>query len=318
MRGRLLIASATMLLLFGAGLGVRAWVLDADEDPVDEAVPTASPPVGARPPGPPAARDAGGEAGRSAPRSVVTSVEGRVLRRAPSGESIEVRVGETVPVDETLLTGDGAATLHVDRVALVELERQTAVTIAEGADGRTGVRLDRGRTTARVEDSGSTFRLTFADSDAVAETADGELSAVTDGAGRVTVASERGTVRLSAEGEAVDIAEGEQSTVLPERSPTPPRRVPPSFFLRVRRPPERSRVAETTVRGRAAPGAVVSVNGAPARVDDDGRFQASLTLREGRNRIVVEGRDVRGRSDSSSHSVLVDSSASEIQSDVAW
>jgi len=309
MKTRLLSASAVIVLLVGLGLIVSFFVFDQDE--VEE-------PMIAEPPELDEPDEDAGAPSLELTETVVASVEGRVTRRTTSGELVEVRVGDVVPFDQTVETEDGAATLNLAESTTVELGGQSAVTVSEADDGAQQLRLERGRTSAAVGPSGDGLRVTFPNSDAVAEVQDGDVRAITDGSGHVTVASDRGRVRLSARGESVVIAEGEESEVLTDQPPSAPRPVPRSFFLRVRRPPSLTRAPATTVNGQATPGAVVLINGEPTAVDANGRFRRRVPLREGRNAVTVRAEDVRGRTQSSSVAVTLDTSASNIESNVDW
>ena len=53
--------------------------------------------------------------------------------------------------------------------------------------------------------------------------------------------------------------------------------------------------SDAEIAGRAAPSSVVSINGRPAPVGADGRFTATVPLREGKNVVDVEAEDLAGR-----------------------
>jgi len=79
------------------------------------------------------------------------------------------------------------------------------------------------------------------------------------------------------------------------------------------------RERRTTVSGKATPGAVVSINGINAQVDAAGQFNASIPLREGKNRIVVVATDVSGREKKTAlPKITVDSKAPSVKSKVRW
>jgi len=84
----------------------------------------------------------------------------------------------------------------------------------------------------------------------------------------------------------------EEVTPPPTPEPTPE----PEFFLTVTQPADDSIINadEVEVRGRTTPGAVVSVNGELAEVDEEGNFTMMVVLEEGPNLIEVIASDLEG------------------------
>ncbi len=82
----------------------------------------------------------------------------------------------------------------------------------------------------------------------------------------------------------------------PELTPTPK----PEFFLTVTEPTDNSIISadKVEVRGRTSPGAVVSVNGELAEVDEEGNFTMMVVLEEGPNIIEVIASDLEGNEQS--------------------
>ena len=75
----------------------------------------------------------------------------------------------------------------------------------------------------------------------------------------------------------------------------PPTKIPTSLFLKVTAPKKRiQRRKETTITGKTAVGAVISVNGVQVKSDEKGKFQAQVSLQTGKNQIVVEAEDIAG------------------------
>ncbi len=91
-------------------------------------------------------------------------------------------------------------------------------------------------------------------------------------------------------------------TLTPEPTPTPtPTPTPkPEFFLTVTQPADDSIINadKVEVMGRTTPGAVVSVNGELAEVDEEGNFTMMVVLEEGPNIIEVLASDLEGNEDS--------------------
>ena len=82
----------------------------------------------------------------------------------------------------------------------------------------------------------------------------------------------------------------------PEPTPTPK----PEFFLTVTQPADNSIIDadKVEVKGRTSPGAVVSVNGELAEVDEEGNFTMMVVLEEGPNIIEVIASDLEGNEES--------------------
>ncbi len=83
------------------------------------------------------------------------------------------------------------------------------------------------------------------------------------------------------------------ATPVPQRTATA---APPTLTLKVNSPQDETIVnsSSITIIGQTVPGAVVSVNGNLADVDDAGRFQFALTLDEGPNIIEIVASDQSG------------------------
>jgi len=85
-------------------------------------------------------------------------------------------------------------------------------------------------------------------------------------------------------------------TPKPEPTPTPK----PEFFLTVTQPADDSIINadKVEVRGRTTRGAIVSVNGELAEVDEEGNFTMMVVLEEGPNIIEVIASDLEGNEES--------------------
>jgi len=78
------------------------------------------------------------------------------------------------------------------------------------------------------------------------------------------------------------------------------------LFLTVTQPVDNSTTnsGEVEVKGRTSPGAVVSVNGELAEVDDGGNFTTMVVLEEGPNIIEVIASDLEGNQESSTLAII--------------
>lgn len=251
----------------------------------------------------------------------VTAATGTVERRVADGTWSPVSVGDELSLRDEVRTTPGATVvIELGDRATVDVAEQTSVTLAELSETLSRVTLQEGRISAKVHESDSArLRVEVSGSDAVAETDEGQFSVLSSGTGQVAVASQEGAVDVSSEGETVRVGAGEQSIVRADLPPSPPEKIPGSFFLKVGGPGKTvQRKKQTTIRGTTTPGAVVSINGVRGEVDENGVFSTKVTLREGRNRITVVVEDVSGRRKQQSVPVVVDTRAPDVKSEVDW
>jgi len=90
---------------------------------------------------------------------------------------------------------------------------------------------------------------------------------------------------------------------IPTPEPTPAPK--PEFFLTVTEPADDSIINadKVEVKGRTTPGAIVSVNGELAEVDEEGNFTMMVVLEEGPNIIEVIASDLEGNQES--HTLVI-------------
>jgi hypothetical protein len=151
----------------------------------------------------------------------------------------------------------------------------------------------------------------------VAETRDGRVSMLTDGAGNVSAAVTRGEATLSAAGESVKIPAGFQSDVKPGKAPGRPLALPKSLLLKVKWPDESTAKRRHIVSGTTSPGARVRVGEALVTADAQGQFRAVVDLQEGKNHVEVYAVDAAGRQETAGSSVDVDTAAPKARFDTS-
>jgi hypothetical protein len=120
---------------------------------------------------------------------------------------------------------------------------------------------------------------------------------MSDDSGRVSVAALSGSARFSAGGKSLSVPAGSESSSQAGAPPTMPERIPEEVLLDVVWPADEQRhtVERAAVQGRARPSTTVTVNGTTAPVGPDGRFNAVVPLRVGKNTLDVAAEDVTGR-----------------------
>jgi len=256
-------------------------------------------------------------------RIKVVQVEGQVERHKEGAEWSPVQAGDELGQHEAIRTGEGArATLDLGKTATVELAAQSEASVQEITQAVARVRLDQGRMGAVVhEGAAGTLRVETQGSDATAESQGGEFSVLANGSGQLAVATKTGRVRLSAKNQTVEVPAGTQSVAFAGESPGAAEPIPASLFLKVARPDQLElREAQTTIDGTTTSGAVVAINGVHVSADNEGKFRATINLKEGANAVVVTARDVIGRTERSDlPEILVDTRAPDLKrSRVQW
>jgi Glucodextranase, domain B/FecR protein len=311
------LAAVLVLALLGAGFLLSRGLFDGEGAP---AAATPVPPPAPAVPEPPAVTPPPvADAAPSSPARVA-SASGSVERRPAGGDWVPAQEGDRLAPSDGFRTGaESAAVLEIGAGTRVEVTEETGFTVSHLTDTVSGLRLEGGRIAARVEKgTGSELRVEVADGDAVAETDEGEFTALSSGHGDLSVAATEGKVRLSARGKSVEVAAGQQSSAAADEAPSEPRAIPSSLFLKVNRPGDRLRKREVRLAGATSPGAVVTVNGVPVRVDPSGRFEAEVALREGRNRVLFRAVDPVGREQKQRVPLRVDSKGPGVKSEVRW
>ncbi|MFC1609748.1 hypothetical protein ACFL6C_02210 [Myxococcota bacterium] len=298
---RIAIAVALMISLVALGQGVYWLLLEEPQETTSVSTTKAQP--------------------EQQQRIEVRSIEGKVERQGEGSGWVALRQGERIKPREPIRTDrSGRAVLDVGEAATVTVESQSQFSVQEIAPTAARVRIDVGRIGAVVHGrGGTTLRVESKGSDMVAETDRGEFNVLATGNGQVSVAARKGRVRLSAGGKTVEVVAGQQSLVQPELPPGQPESIPTTLFLKVTAPTKHvQRKKQTTISGRSAPGAVISVNGVRVESDLSGEFQAAVTLNEGKNQIEVVAEDVSGnREVAEVPMITVKSRVSDVRSEAA-
>lgn len=318
MEQRIVIATviATGLTILG-WLGYRAIFIDSTgaSDAPSVVVETAS------------TTDAGGvstdaktppDARQTTPTASAVSIVGTVQRKTADGW-VALTEGESLAADDIVRTGsDGKLTIAVgDATVDMDFDTQLAVATINAAVGR--VRLGRGRVEATVpDDSDVAIGVDVAGSDISADTRQGRFAVLSPGKGRATVAAFAGEVEVSAKGKNVTLQSGQQTDIQPGSAPGPARRIPTSLFLKVQQNKRQLARKYYKVRGKTTPGSVITINGISVMVEADGSFVEAIALREGRNRVTIDSRDVSGRRQQSIVHVVSDTRGPAVDGNVHW
>jgi hypothetical protein len=251
----------------------------------------------------------------------VNGVKGDAEVFLPSeGRWRPVELGQTLGPDAVLRTRNGQVDLSIGPGVDVSVGPASQFRLHELSSRLSKVRLEGGRVTASVDGkSGPELLVQVTGSDAEARTNDGDFAMLRSGGGQLTLASTRGRVRLSAAGKEVVVNTGEQSEVVPGRSPLSPGAIPGAVFLELSRGQQRKlRQRFTVVEGETARGAVVSINGVESATEQ-GHFSLRVPLQEGKNDLDIIARDALGRqSRRRVQGIDVDSSPPVLRGKVQW
>ncbi len=295
MKGRVLIYLVIVAVLMGVGFVVSRVLMDGDE--VDSR--PEEPPVGTSEPevvvGHDDEKKDAGAGGEISGTVEVVEVKGQVSRET-EGQWVDVVAGQALGVDDAVRTDkESSVSLKVGESSVVELAQEAEIKVRELSSSVQRLGLVRGRAFVDYDEGGErVLRIENENGNAVAEVRAGKFSIMNTG-GTVAVATETGSVDLSASGRKVEVAAGMQSVVA-GGTPSSPLAIPVDVLLRVADPGcITQKEPFYTVRGRTTPGSNVRVNDVGGDVQLDGRFVVRVPLRPGKNRIVVVTEDVTGR-----------------------
>lgn len=229
--------------------------------------------------------------------ATIIAIDGRVMVVGPSGEAVEARTGQAVEQGSSIQTdATSRSAVRIQGATVVNVDEDTAVVIDTITSRSAKLTIERGRVRADVaEDSGQTVEFGAKNTDARVRSSGGRLAVAADGYGAMQVTSESGTSEVSAGGETVELAAGEQVVVTGDEI-SEIMDVPESLLLKVAWPelPEgATRSERVPVQGQASPGTVLDVNGQAVAVKADGHWQTEVALEEGSNTIKVRARDAK-------------------------
>jgi hypothetical protein len=262
---------------------------------------------------------------REAPRLVVGEVDGRVeIRRGGAGPWTAAVAGDVLDPADAVRTASGASADLVAGDHVVHLLPATDVRIEELTADLSRFLLGTGMVAAEARggDDARRLQIDVEGTDVTARAEQGRFRISSAKDGTVAVGAQDGRVQVAARGREVVLRAGEGTLVARGQAPADPEPLPESLLLRVAWPDEtETNRTGLTVAGRTSAGALVFVAGRPVEVDATGRFETEVRLRDGRNRVRVEGHDVAGnRVSRQSPTIVVDTrgAAARFDTDDLW
>lgn len=259
--------------------------------------------------------DGGGE------RLVVAEVEGSVRRVDSHGADVAAEAGLALrPRDRIVAGAGGRAVLALGPDSRVIIEEESAVRVLAADASGVKIELEGGRVQATIRPGAGRVGISSDGTSFVAEDAD--FAVVRGEDGTVGAVAERGLIdieglpgidRLSA-GERLVAAPGGTALVSP---------VSEELLLRVAWPnAARTRDDTTEVRGHTEPNARVRLGRPGAwfevKADATGEFLTRVPLAEGANDIRVEATSVLGTSVAVVHTVVRDTTAPNVSTQVRY
>jgi hypothetical protein len=243
-----------------------------------------------------AAERAGADAGAVDDASIfqVVSAEGQVdVYR--DGKWIAIHQGDLLTRDDLVRTVPGAhAVLRLSAGGEIELREKVEIRLDRLSAAGSSVDLRRGKVVARVGAARETLAITARETTTSTE-GPAHVVVQADERGQVSVATLKGTARFSGAGKTVVLPEGtETRSARAGAPPEDPEKIPENVFLQVVWP-EGERHGDTAkIEGHVRRASLVTINGAQTAVGDDGRFTATVPLRDGANRVAVQAEDLVG------------------------
>ncbi len=226
----------------------------------------------------------------------IAAVSGNVQQVTPTG-STPATVGASVAARDRLVAGpDGNAVLAFGDEARLTLDASSSIKVVSVDDAGVRVELDGGRVSATVRPGGRQLAIGADGREVTAEDADFTVARGEDGT--LAVAADRGSVKTNLPG--VSTIGAGQKVVAPRDRQALVSPTNDALLLSVVWPEQsRTRAAEVSINGTTEPGARVIFDGAGGPVtvlgDADGRFSATVALREGENTLRAHATNALGQ-----------------------
>jgi hypothetical protein len=237
----------------------------------------------------------GGDAGADARIFQVVSADGQVDAYR-DGRWIAIKQGDLLTRDDLVRTVPGAhAVLRLSAGGEIELREKVEIRLDRLSAAGSSVDLRHGKVVARVAAANDTLAITARETTTSTE-GPAHVVVQADEHGQVSVATLKGKARFASAGKTVELPAGtETRSPRAGAPPEDPEKIPEEVLLEVVWPEGDHRADTAQITGRAGPASLVTINGAQAAVGENGRFAATVPLREGGNHVTVHAEDLAGR-----------------------
>jgi hypothetical protein len=235
------------------------------------------------------------DAGADASIFQVVASEGQVDAYR-DGRWLAIKQGDLLTRDDLVRTVPGAhAVLRLSAGGEIELREKVEIRLDRLSAAGSSVDLRHGKVVARVAAANDTLAITARETTTSTE-GPAHVVVQADEHGQVSVATLKGKARFASAGKTIEVPEGtETRSPRAGAPPEDPEKIPEEVLLQVVWPEGDHRAETAQITGRAARASLVTINGAETAVGEDGRFSATVPLREGGNRVKVEAEDLAGR-----------------------
>ena len=225
----------------------------------------------------------------------VVSADGQVDAYR-DGRWMAIHQGDLLTRDDLVRTVPGAhAVLRLSAGGEIELREKVEIRLDRLSAAGSSVDLRRGKVVARVAAANDTLDITARETRTSTE-GPAHVVVQADEHGQVSVATLKGKARFVSGGRAVVVPEGtETRSVRAGMPPEDPEKIPEEVLLQVVWPAGEHHADTARIEGHVGRASFVTINGAETPVGGDGRFAATVPLREGGNRVSVEAEDLAGR-----------------------
>jgi hypothetical protein len=225
----------------------------------------------------------------------VVSADGQVDAYR-DGRWIAIRKGDLLTRDDLVRTVPGAhAVLRLSAGGEIELREKVEIRLDRLSAAGSSVDLRRGKVVARVGAARDTLAITARETTTSTE-GPAHVVVQADERGQVSVATLKGTARFASAGKTVVLPEGtETRSARAGAPPEDPEKIPEEVLLQVVWPAGEHHADTAEIEGHVRPASLVTINGAPTVVGGDGRFSATLPLRDGANHVDIQAEDLAGR-----------------------
>lgn len=252
-----------------------------------------------------------------ATRVEVRRATGQVWLTRGGGARERLAAGALLQEEDAIETLEGSAIeLGAGGGYEILIEGASRFGVKEIAAELSRFRLEEGLAEAKVHGAAGGELVIESSDDASVRTRGGRLSVAASG-GRVAVGVTEGEAQLGSGGQIVAVKAGQFSIAERGAAPSAAVALPRSLLLKVDWPSDqRTNRKRVVIRGRASPGALVSLGGERVKVGADGVFTHIVFLREGQQTMEATARDVAGRREhASSPPVVLDTRAPDAEFD---
>ncbi|MBN2530071.1 MAG: FecR domain-containing protein [Deltaproteobacteria bacterium] len=228
----------------------------------------------------------------------VVDVEGTAEKKSSRGGVWSpMGKGDMLRVDDSVRTRNHSSViLGLGKTSTIELSNASEIEVRElsGAVQRLG--LIKGRASVDYgEDGKRVLNIENSDGTVVARVDEGKFSILNNGQ-LVAVATETGSVDLSAAGESVTVNPGMESVVEKGQAPAKPYSVTPEGYMKTFSSTcKKQNDNMAVVRGTVSTGTTVLVNGTETKTNPDGTFFTHVRVPEGSRRVELKTTDIWGK-----------------------